>query len=134
MAESVNIGLTVEAWADIVVKEWLNKIRLLNIEGSSNLVNSFIHHVISRSDGDPSHIEFAFEYYGKMVNWGVGKGVTLDERDMMMSSGFTTRKPKPWYDDVFFTQLRVLSHLMAEKYGQRAALIVKANLEKTSFG
>jgi len=72
MSKNTNIGQTVEAWADIVIKEWLNKIKLFNIEGTGNLVNSFFHHINTQADGDPVYIDFAFEYYGKMVNLGVG--------------------------------------------------------------
>ncbi|MDD4375098.1 MAG: hypothetical protein PHG67_14395, partial [Bacteroidales bacterium] len=70
MAENLNLKLTVEAWADIVIREWEKKIEALNIGLSMQLIDSFTNHVYTQADGDPSRIQFAFEWYGKMVEYG----------------------------------------------------------------
>lgn len=105
---------TVEAWADIVVKEWLKKARALNIH-QGFLMQSFMSHIISNSNGDPGKVRFAFEWYGNMVNWGVGKGVSVSNKDVMISSGATKRREKPFISDVFYKQLNVLRHLLEQK-------------------
>jgi hypothetical protein len=127
MAENLNTSLTVEAWADITIKEWIKKIEALGIGQTGQLVSSFAHHVNTSANGIPEYIQFAFEYYGKFVDWGVGKGVTIEHRDMLMSSGAASRRQKPWYSDVFYKQLKILSHLMAEKYAQKAAKVIVTN-------
>jgi len=58
--------------------------------------------------------------------------VSLFERETMVSSGFTSRKPKPWYDKVFLKQLKILRHLLAEKYALKSALIIRNNLEENN--
>ncbi len=128
MAENTNIKLTVEAWADIVIKEWEKKIEALGIGVSQQLVDSFAHTVHTQSDGDPSRIEFAFEYYGKFVEWGVGSGVNIQDRETMIAAGLTVRKKKPWYSDVFYKQLEILRHLLAEKHARHIENMVVRNL------
>ena len=79
MAENTDIKLTVEAWAEIVMERWLDKIDRLGIGYSMQLADSFQMEVISNAGGDVARIEFAFKYYGKFVDMGVGKYTKLDQ-------------------------------------------------------
>lgn len=128
MNNNTNIALTAEAWADIVIKEWLNKIRALNIHDSGPLVESFQNTVYSAANGDPSKITFMMEYYYKMVDYGVGKGVKLNDRDAMIAAGLTERRPKPFFTDVFYKQLAVLRHLLEDKYALKAEELIVLTL------
>ena len=122
-------NLTVEAWAEIVIKEWITKAAALGIAPDHPLsLDRFTQHVITASNGDPQRVEFAYDYWLNFIDWGVGKGVLLENRDMMVSSGATTRRQKPWFTDVFYKQLKVLSHLLAEKTAKAAAVRIVANL------
>lgn len=135
MAENLDLRLTAEAWTEIVIREWEKKVESLMIGVSMQLVDSFTQHVYTQADGDPSKIRFAFEWYGKMVDYGVGKGVTLLDRDSMIAAGLTTRRPKPWYTDVFYKQLEVLRHLFEEKTAKRIERFIVRNLEDNAdFG
>ena len=69
---------TVQAWADIVLKEFDNKVRMLRIH-DGELVRSFVTHVLWHAGGNLQRVEFAFAYYGKFVDMGVGRGI-LSER------------------------------------------------------
>lgn len=134
MDENLDIKLTVGAWADIVIKEWLKKAEALGIEGTS-LVNSFVNTVYTNADGDPTKVMFAFEWYGKMVDYGVGKYVSLADRDGMIAGGMTKRKPKPWFTDTFYKQLAVLRHLLEEKHALRIErLIVRNTSDNADYG
>jgi hypothetical protein len=129
MSENLDKSLTVEAWAEITIKEWIKKVRELGIGATGQLVNSFYHHVNTNANGIPEYVNFVFEYYGRMVDWGVGRSVTIENRDMLVNSGVSTRRQKPWFSSVFYTQLAVLKHLMAEKYAQKAAVVVINDLQ-----
>lgn len=129
MAENSNISLTVDAWADIVINEWLKKIEALNIGNTTFLRESLFFHIHNATGGDPGRIDFLFEWYGKMVDYGVGKGVSLADRDGMIAAGLTKRKPKPWFTDTFYKEVAVLRHLLAEKYGLKAQLLIVRNLQ-----
>lgn len=128
MADNLNISLTVEAWAEIVIKEWLKKIIALNIKHTGALMASFENHIFSSASGDPHKVNFAFEWYGKMVDYGVGKYVSLDIRDALIAAGATTRRPKPWFTDSFYKQLEVLRHLLEEKHAHRTELFIQQNI------
>jgi hypothetical protein len=41
----------------------------------------------------------------------------------------SARVKKPWYTKVFFGQVNQLARIMAEKYGQQAALGIVENIE-----
>ena len=132
MTENVNIAITVEAWAEITIKEWINKAAALGIAPDDPLtLDRFVHHVITNSNGDPERVEFAYDYYLNFVDWGVGNGVTLENRDLMIRSGATSRRPKMWFTDVFYKQVKILSHLLAEKLAQKAVVMITTNLTKT---
>ncbi len=125
MNENVNIQLTVEAWAEITIKEWINKAAALGIAPDDPLtLNRFVHHVITNSNGDPQRVEFAYDYYLNFVDWGVGNGVTIENRDLMISSGATKRRPKMWFTDVFYKEIRVLSKLLEEKYAKKTTVLI----------
>lgn len=135
MNQNTNISLTVEAWADIVLKEWFNKIRALNINSTGPLVESFQNTVYSAANGDPEKVRFMLEYYYKMVDYGVGKGVNLADRDGMIAAGLTKRRPKPFFTDVFYKQLAVLRHLLEDKYALKAEeLIVRKLSDNADLG
>jgi len=135
MTENTNLKLTMEAWADIVIKEWRNKVSALNISVTYQLVRSFEAHVITAANGDPEKVLFAFEWYGKMVDYGVGKGVHISDVDSLIAAKATGRQKKPWFTSTFYKQLAVLHHILAEKYEQKIdALIVRNNNDNADYG
>jgi len=123
MADQTNIVLTVEAWAEIVIERWENMIARLRIHHTGNLINSFAHHVITQSGGNPERIEFAFEYYGKFVDMGVGRGVSIGEVE------FSDRRRKPWYSKTFFSQVKKLGEILSVKYSEKAKAVIIENIE-----
>lgn len=137
MNEYTNISLTVTAWAEIVIKEWISRANALEVNFSDpSSTDRFKHFITTQANGDPQKIEFTYNFYLMFVNWGVGRGVTIGERDTYILAGKKAkynkgegRRPKPWYDDVFPKQLTILGHLLAEKYGHRTVALVKTAIE-----
>jgi hypothetical protein len=124
------LSLTVEAWADIVIKEWVKMAAALDISPKNPLTESrFQKFLTVQANGSVDKITFTFDFYLKFVNWGVGKGVTIENRETLVLAGMTTRRRKPWYDEVFPKQLTILGHLLAERYGQRTVAMIKTQLE-----
>lgn len=126
MADQTNMNLTVEAWAEIVIDKWETMIARLKIGHSGNLLNSFAHHVATQANGDPERIEFVFEYYGKFIDMGVGRGVPISEVQ------FSDRKRKPWYSKTFFSQVKKLGEILSEKYAAKAQATIIENLDTGS--
>jgi len=135
MNSNTNISLTVEAWADIVIKEWIKKVEALNIGNTGLLVNSFVNTIYTAANGDPGRIVFAFEYYGRFVDYGVGRYVRLDDRDGMIAAGLTRRRPKQFFSDTFYKQLEILRHLLEEKYLKKLdSLVVRNYNDNADYG
>lgn len=122
--------LTVEAWADIVIKEWLKKIDKYNIGSTGQLALSFIHHVNTNADGDPTRVEFIFNYYGKFVDWGVGAHVTVQNLEAMQGAGATSRAKKPWFTEVFYVQVKILAEELARKNKEAVTILIKTGVEE----
>ena len=125
MADNTNISLTVEAWAQITHDRWLQKIDTMHISNTYELVNSFIHQVISDSGGDPERIEYAFKYYGKFVDMGVGKGIKLADIGMREIK----RRPKKWYSPVLYAEVKKLALILAQKFGRLGAVTICENID-----
>lgn len=127
MSENTNIELTVEAWADIVIQNWHDKIDKLNINRTYDLYNSFIHHIITNANGNIARIEFSFNYYGKFVDMGVGSGVSLND------IGVSSRRPKRWYSPVMYREIKRLAEIMAEKFARKGALAIIENIDDNAL-
>lgn len=128
MAENADIRLTLEAWAEIVIKNWLAKIDALGISDTYSLATSFIHHIISNAGGNVQRIEFAFNYYGKFVDMGVGKGVSLSDIGVM-----TKRKPKKWYSATFYAEFQKLIRILGEKYAIKGQITIIENIDDNAL-
>ncbi|HRZ20925.1 MAG TPA: hypothetical protein P5184_04610, partial [Bacteroidales bacterium] len=113
--ENSDLKLTAEAWADIVIKNWLTKIDQLRINYSYQLSDSFLHHIVANAGGDLQRIEFAFAYYGRMVDMGVGKGVKIAMVKERRFEGFR-RRPKPWYSVTLYSEVKKLREILQRKY------------------
>lgn len=107
------------AWAKMMVTIWQDKIAMLNVRDTGELFSSFITEVVSQSGGDIDKITFAYLYYGRMVDMGVGRGVTM--ADAGTGSG---RKKKPWYNKTWYHSIKVLTEKRAQLYGEEFQLII----------
>jgi hypothetical protein len=112
---------TLKAWADIVIERWENRIAQLKVMDTGELLRSFQAQVVMDANGNGEKITFTYAYYGRFTELGVGKGVKagMDSR----------RQKKPWYTKIFFGQVNQLARIMAEKYGQDAAMKIAEQIE-----
>lgn len=127
MSTNTQLDETLQAWADIVIRNWEEKIHRLKVYDSYQLLNSFTQHVVLNANGNPERVEFTFNYYGKFADMGVGNGVSLE----YIGSG--KRRPKQWYSKTFFAEVKKLGELLAEKYALKAALVIVNGVEGNSI-
>ena len=118
MAENLNLELTAQAWADIVIEKWEQKIIRLNVKNTGALLDSFESAVRLEANGNPKLIEFAFLYYGKFADMGAGKGVNAGEHEG------TKRSPKSWYSRTFFGQIQALGDILGKKYAEKGKMAI----------
>lgn len=136
MAENTNILETVRAWADIVEQIWMDKIVKLDIHNTFELGDS-ITHKIGVTNGDiPREIDFSFNYYGKFVDMGVGKGTRIGDvaenkisRRLEGKQQGNRRRPKPWYASTMYAERMKLIELLAAKYAHRASITIVENID-----
>ncbi len=138
MAENTNLNITVDAWADIVIENWLDRITKLNIGYHFNLERELTVSIRQNPGGLPSVVEFSFPFYGKMVDMGVGKGVKLEDvrsgaKDYSSGEGGHRRRPKKWYSKIFYSEVKKLSVILAEKYGKMGALAIVENIDDNAL-
>lgn len=111
-----------QAWADITIDRWKRRMEVLEVGTTGELLKSFTAHITSDAAGDPAKITFAFLYYGRFPDMGVGRGVKLS--DTPDPTG--RRKIKPWYSDTFRTEVAKLGRMMAARFGIEAAEAISA--------
>jgi len=141
VSANTNIQLTLQAWSDIVEERWLDKIHKLGIGQTGMLENSFRHQVITDGAGNPERIEFAFNFYGRFVDIGVGRGmqagVTKDDpgywdyRDFYGQLNIYKRKSKKWYSNTLYAERQKLVRILADKYSHIGTITVVETLTKT---
>lgn len=122
----------IEAWAEVTIKCWKEKILMLDVWDTGELYESFTHHVVTQSGGDVAKIDFMFKLYGIYASLGVGREVS---RDNPGDLGFTPeRKKKPWYGPVFYREVMKLKEFLAYRYGQESVKSITNMLGDVSKG
>lgn len=134
MSQPIDLRPELVGWADNVLRLFDQKVRALGIH-EGRLLSSFESHVYWHSGGDLNKVQFAFEYYGRFVDWGVGRGVTAKERSNLVALGLTKRRKKPWFSTVFYKQIPQLRQIIEERLANTLPLIVTQNIEDNAdFG
>lgn len=108
-----------EAWAKMMITIWEEKVMMLNVRETGELLRSFQYHVIPNAGGDVAKIEFTYLYYGRMVDMGVRRGIHQGNREA---------RAKPWYNKPFYHSYRVLSEKTAELYGEEFKIMMHETL------
>ena len=128
-----------DEWAKITVKRWKAKILKLNIDAGP-LYLSFLYDVIASAQGDLIKIDFAFHYYGKFVDMGVGKGTKIGQvrentttRRLEGKMLGNRRRQKKWYSKTFHAEVMKLSEILQQKYGQKGIVAITENINDNSI-
>lgn len=110
----------VQRWAEIVIERWQARMEALEVGSTGELMRSFHAQVTNDANGDPTKVTFAFLYYGRFPDMGVGRSITLSD---VPAPG---RPVKPWYSQVFLGEVVKLGRMLAAKYGIDAAMALSA--------
>jgi hypothetical protein len=131
MQEKANINQLAADWARITIDRWRKQIQKKRIGQSGKLFNSFVSNIIRNSDGNPSKIELSFLYYGRFVDMGVGRGISIggqmDERTMRGRAEAlrNARRPKKWYSPTKGAETQALAQLLAREFGIKGINIME---------
>lgn len=117
---TIDINLTLKAWADIVISKLKNNIDELDVRDLGNLDNSILHTLLINAGTDIDKIEFSFKLYGIYVDMGVGKEFSRgNSGDTGYDKGLDPkRKPKEWFSRKYYGQVMKLREILIEKYSK----------------
>lgn len=128
-----------DAWAKITIRRWRKKIRTLKIGETNSLYDSFVRDVIGAANGDLIKIDFAFKYYGKFVDMGVGKGTKISgvkesktSRRLEGRMLGNRRRAKKWYSKTFHAETMRLREILVEHYAEMGSLTIIENIDDNS--
>jgi hypothetical protein len=101
-------------------------------KSSGALVNSLAYAVVSAANGDVDSTRHEFNYYGKFVDMGVGRGQKIENvksnGDILRLTG-EGRRPKKWFSRTYWAEVTELRDLLMVKYGTQSAQLIKETLE-----
>jgi hypothetical protein len=106
------------AWAKVVIQIWKQRMIQQRVgfydrkytPSHTLLMQSFVHHVNTQSNGDVQFIEFMFNLYGRFVDIGVGKDTPIGNSGDLGAN--FKRKRKPWYSKAWFLEVRKLQEYL----------------------
>ena len=128
-AKRVDLG----RWAKYTVEKFEFAISKYKAIDSGDLLNSFFFQVSEEAGGNRALISFAFQYYLRMVDMGVGKGVRYDERKEAREEarlyGRKHRRPKPVYNKILWAEMHRLEELLGEYYAKLGAELLLFGIE-----
>lgn len=107
-------------WAEITMQRWEMRIAGLRFlpNHTGALINSFRAFVEQDANGDVAKISFTFLYYGYYVDAGAGPGF---------------RRPKKWFNKIYWREFNQLGRLMAAQYGQQWIDDVMKSIETINY-
>ncbi len=68
-----------DAWAKITIIKWKKKLAINKVGNSGTLLQSFQYNFLASAQGNVLKITLLFEYYGRFVDMGVGRGVKIGD-------------------------------------------------------
>lgn len=108
-----DISKTVDAWAEIVLNIWRNKIIELKLWDTGSLEYSLRYQLFMNAGGDVDKIEFAYNFYGNFLDRGT-----------------VNMKPKEWKGGkLFYAQVMRLKEILGEKYANIAVTEITVNMQ-----
>jgi hypothetical protein len=128
-----------EEWAEIVLERFQEAMERYRVAGQTqDLFNSFKKQ-LTKSGGDVDAVIFKFLKYGRFVDMGVGKGVSLGKRtinrQMEVYKDYRgkkvnqlKRKRKPFYSKTFYREVAILAKIYREQIGDKTIQTLESAL------
>jgi len=124
-----------EDWAKYTAQRLQKSIARFKIGASGSLNYSILYQLMGISGGDVGSIKHEFNYYGKFVDMGVGRGTKIESvmgnADIISLIGGKSRRPKRWLSKTYYAEVAELSSLLSAKYGDQYTNIIKEQITKS---
>ena len=122
--------LNLQKWAEITIEKWQFSVLKHKLTDTGNLLNSFVCSISEDAKNNTALISFAFQYYLRMLDMGVGKGVKLEDRQFAKSTEGkdlkykTGRKKYPVYSKILYREVMRLGELLTYQYAVAGATVI----------
>ncbi len=119
-------------WARYAAERLQRSITKRRIGSSGDLSYSILYRLSAIANGDISSAAHEFNYYGKFVDMGVGRGQKIEnvksnaEIIRVVGGG---RRPKKWFSKTYYAEVAELRNLLLVKYGETAAQNIKETIQ-----
>lgn len=129
-----------EAWAEMMVNIWREKIERLHVIDTYSLHQQIKDNVVTSSDS-VSTIQHKFLEYGIYQDLGVGNGYSKDNGgnleilDPVYRAEHNMgepRKPRVWFSRFYFASVMVLKEQMAYMYGEEFCGLLVDKIEEAN--
>jgi hypothetical protein len=114
VTESGRKNVDLAKWAEITIEKWKFNIAEKDLVSTGDLLRSFEYTVTGEANGNTALINFAFNYYFRMLEMNVGRGRPV---------GFS-RPRRGIFTSEFLAQVYRLSELLAEMYAYQSAATI----------
>lgn len=129
----------IAVWADALIQKWQSKINTLGIQGTGDLVRSFrfiveweSRMVSATAVEFLKRVQFTFNYYGKMLDYGLGRGMDFKTRFAPGTSPTQyPRKRKPWIADAYVAERKVFAKMVSQQAQTYAASLGQTFFEES---
>lgn len=129
----------IEEWAEGLIKAWVVKMDELGMLGRKNqrglLVRSLMYTIIWESRGGDAfeflqRVVFAFNAYGRFVDYGLGRGTDLKDRfGGGRDAANNSRKRKEWIQEPWIESLKVLRPIVRLEMKRYTTAMMRAHIE-----
>ncbi len=130
----------VDGWAKITVERLKEQLIKKNIGVTGKLMQSLAYNIIRNAEGDVSKAQVMFNYYGRFVDMGVGKGVKIGDRKELNNVNSRVaeamqkhRRPKKWYSKQFWGEVIALSEVLGKHFGHVGLRTVESELRNSKY-
>lgn len=117
----------VDRWNDILVDRLLKAQQRYGIGITMYLFYS-VQAELVRNGAEVSASKLSFNYYGKFLDMGVGRGQKIESvkgnRDLVTAIG-GGRKPKKWLSKTYYAEIGILRDLMLEHSSEHILGVIK---------
>jgi hypothetical protein len=117
---------TITKWAEITIHSLRQSMVNKYIGQSGDLYKSFQYKVFTDTNGNPTRVSIGFDYHGRFVDMGVGKGIKLENVKSNAEiwryaaknkRSKNPRRPKKWYSPTMYHEYQRAAEILAAKYG-----------------
>lgn len=130
--EKINRRAEILKWANRTINRLYSNLDRYKI-GQSGFLKQSIKYQLQSAGGDITSVKIILAYYGKFVDMGVGRGLSIESmsanRDVYQLFGRPGRKPKKWLSKSIYAQTQVLQFILNRDYAEQISGMITESLQ-----